>query len=485
MTSTDHRDRACPQSATHFGVCLAGLGVGLLLLWVLGWQHARWARLIPYTPLIPCLGVVVAVAACERLWPALRAPSATALSNEASRPVSFRRVGVRLWGLIATLALVAVTYWLLPEYRGTFYKPYWDFIRTIAPLGLLTPAYFCWMDRRMGDTCDDYYEFGRLALGGWREASRAKIARHLLGWTVKAFFLPLMTVYLSSEIESLYGAFQVPNPQSVSLFQVFYHLSYTLDLLFCVIGYTATLRIFDTQIRSVDQTGSGWIVALICYQPFYSVIGRYYLHYDDGVSWSHWLQSWPVVQTAWGALIVMLAMTYSLSTAAYGLRFSNLTHRGIITSGPYRFTKHPAYLAKNLSWWLIAVPFVSAQGWSAATRNCCLLGLLNLVYYARARTEERHLSRDPAYVAYALWMNHHGLLRSLVTIFPFMRYRASESSTMHECALGTRARVVHHPIHPAVIAANATHCALLRPRATRGLSFMNSTRKRATPDQIK
>jgi hypothetical protein len=58
-----------------------------------------------------------------------------------------------------------------------------------------------------------------------------------------------------------------------------------------------------------------------------------------------------------------------------------------------------------------------------ALRNCCLLGLVNLVYYVRARTEEQHLSRDPTYVAYALWINEHGLLRGLSRLLPFARYR--------------------------------------------------------------
>ena len=34
----------------------------------------------------------------------------------------------------------------------------------------------------------------------------------------------------------------------------------------------------------------------------------------------------------------------------FSFRFSNLTHRGIITSGPYRFTKHPSYVSKNIAW---------------------------------------------------------------------------------------------------------------------------------------
>ena len=55
-------------------------------------------------------------------------------------------------------------------------------------------------------------------------------------------------------------------------------------------------------------------------------------------------------------------------------RFSNLTHRGIITNGPYRYSKHPAYLAKNLSWWLVSMPFmitVSPLANAALLRCCC------------------------------------------------------------------------------------------------------------------
>ena len=72
----------------------------------------------------------------------------------------------------------------------------------------------------------------------------------------------------------------------------------------------------------------------------------------------------------------------------------------------------------------VSVPFISDQGWQMGLRNCCLLALLNLIYFARARTEERHLSRDPDYVAYALWINDHGLLRHVGRLLPFLRYRA-------------------------------------------------------------
>ena len=63
---------------------------------------------------------------------------------------------------------------------------------------------------------------------------------------------------------------------------------------------------------------------------------------------------------------------YGWAALSFGIRFSNLTHRGIITSGPYRFTKHPAYVAKNISWWLISIPFLPADGSPFTALQLCL-----------------------------------------------------------------------------------------------------------------
>ncbi|HEX3730974.1 MAG TPA: hypothetical protein VHV47_14275, partial [Opitutaceae bacterium] len=87
---------------------------------------------------------------------------------------------------------------------------------------------------------------------------------------------------------------------------------------------------------------------------------------------------------------------------SFGLRFSNLTHRGIVRFGPYYFTKHPAYLAKLCAFFLIAVPCCDTRGFGAQLRNCLMLAGLAGVYWVRAKTEERHLaSVDPAYSIYA------------------------------------------------------------------------------------
>ncbi len=410
---------------------MLALAVGLTVIWCLArgplstpGRESPWAH-IPYQPLIPCLAVFAVIVIAEWLLRRMRGlAAADELASAPLRTLSLRRVALRLLGFAGTLALVAAGYWLFPEYRAGFYQPYWQFLETLAPCVILVPLYFLWADTRARTPEDEFLQFGRLLTGGTSGVDAAVIRRHLLGWTVKAFFLPLMTVYLAEEFNFLYGLVRLLNLSAFTRYDAWFHLCYAIDLLFCVIGYTATTRLLDSHMRSVEPTLAGWLVALICYQPFYSLLGRSYLQYEGSVTWDVWLNPLPQLRDGVGIAIIVLSVIYAVSTVAFGLRFSNLTHRGIITGGPYRFTKHPAYLSKNLSWWLISVPFAWNDGALSAVRHCVLLLLLNGVYFLRARTEERHLSRDPAYVAYALWINHHGFLAGAGRVLPWLRYRA-------------------------------------------------------------
>jgi hypothetical protein len=49
---------------------------------------------------------------------------------------------------------------------------------------------------------------------------------------------------------------------------------------------------------------------------------------------------------------------------------------------------------------------------------------VNVIYYLRARTEERHLSWDPVYRQYATLMNERSLFRGLARWLPFLRYQS-------------------------------------------------------------
>jgi protein-S-isoprenylcysteine O-methyltransferase Ste14 len=413
-----------PQSAANFAVNLVALAVGLAVLYVMVDSQWTWiGDYLSYPPLLPCVAVFLVIAFVEwRLRRLGRLPALEGIANERLRRVQLARVALRLFGLAATLVLIAFAYWLFPEYSGTFYGPYWKFLRSMAPLLLLAPLYCLWIDSYVDEQHDELVEFGRLLLRRPLGAP-ALIRRHLLGWTVKGFFLPLMTVYLYNDYNSLLAMYRQAGNDAFGFYDFWFTLSYTIDLLFCVVGYSAAVRIFDSHIRSAEPTLLGWVAALVCYQPIYSIINQNYLPYEGQMNYWSWLQAWPGLRDAWAILIIGLLMIYALSTVAFGLRFSNLTHRGIITSGPYRFTKHPAYLSKNLSWWLISIPFITNQGAAVALRHCCALLLVNGLYFLRARTEERHLSRDPLYVAYARWIDAHGLLRGLGRVRTWVRPR--------------------------------------------------------------
>ncbi|KMS55136.1 hypothetical protein V474_19020 [Novosphingobium barchaimii LL02] len=114
----------------------------------------------------------------------------------------------------------------------------------------------------------------------------------------------------------------------------------------------------------------------------------------------------------WAAVMVALTAIYAWATFAFGLRFSNLTYRGVLTNGPYRFTRHPAYLSKNLFWWTSTLPFIVTNGsLTDAVRNTVLLGVVSGIYYWRARTEEAHLlGEDAKYREYHAWMAQNALI---------------------------------------------------------------------------
>jgi len=123
------------------------------------------------------------------------------------------------------------------------------------------------------------------------------------------------------------------------------------------------------------------------------------------------LAGYPLLLWAWGALLVFLPGVYAWATMIFGLGFSNLTYRGVLTNGPYRFTRHPAYLSKYLFWWCATLPFLVTNGSTVdSIRNTLVLALVSAVYWWRAKTEEpRLLAEDAKYREYHAWMGENAL----------------------------------------------------------------------------
>jgi protein-S-isoprenylcysteine O-methyltransferase Ste14 len=397
-----------PPSATSGVVAWSGVGAMLLAVTILNFYAP--SKQISHLALIVMAAAAAGIFVPDLLWQkvqrrALVAPQAG----------SWTRALTKFLGLIGAVGGIALLYWLFPEYGAKgFYENYWSALRVLLPLwAALALPYLYWVDRRLPEPHDALWQLGRLLLLQRRDVSGAVVGQHLLGWLVKGFFLPLMFTYFCGNLDKLLHYDLKLLHGFGGYYDWAYFTLYFIDVAMVSMTYLMSLKLTDTHIRSTEPTAFGWLVALLCYEPFWSLIGRQYLAYDTGPGWGAYFSALPALYALWGSMILVLVVVYVWSTVAFGARFSNLTHRGIITNGPYRYTKHPAYLAKNLSWWLISMPFMPGSGALHTLRSCALLAGLNVIYYLRAKTEERHLARDPVYQQYVQWIDAHGLLRFL------------------------------------------------------------------------
>jgi protein-S-isoprenylcysteine O-methyltransferase Ste14 len=176
-----------------------------------------------------------------------------------------------------------------------------------------------------------------------------------------------------------------------SLFWACFQLILFVDTLLFTLGYIIEIPALGNRIRSVDPTFFGWFICLACYPPFNDFTGRF-LEWQSS-DFPHFAN--PAIHfIANIALLVSLAI-YSWASVALGFKASNLTNRGIVESGPYACVRHPAYAAKNLAWWIGALPnlyllFAAGNARGAAYALFALAGW-TAIYVLRAITEERHL----------------------------------------------------------------------------------------------
>jgi protein-S-isoprenylcysteine O-methyltransferase Ste14 len=205
---------------------------------------------------------------------------------------------------------------------------------------------------------------------------------------VKLFFTPIMVSWaigglcnISNGLRSFQWSVHAVNAYLV-------HLLIFADTVIFSLGYLLESKYLKNEIKSVEPTLLGWIVCLLCYPPFNAFSFKPFDSYIIRVSMSY--PAW--IHVVLLCLITCLWGIFVWASVALGFKASNLTNRGIVGSGPYRFVRHPAYTAKLLIWILQGV-FLAQFG------IFILLGFI-IVYGLRAWTEERHLSRDPDYLTY-------------------------------------------------------------------------------------
>lgn len=415
---------ARPRSAVSHGVGLAGLA-GLF----------AWLAVARYYGMNGPNAALASVVACGVpmvLWSLLvdkvhRNPSTGIDWDKPLAPLSATLdiSIVKLAGLWATWGIIGFAYYVLRYYWTGQYAFAMQLFGWIAvPLLLISIPYVLWIDRRLIEPRDGAHAFGSWLLGKGEAADSTAIFAHWRAWAVKGFFLAFMVSIVPGNFAPLIDTpvkHIVGNPVAIAGFAI--ALLYMIDVHLATVGYALTMRPLDAHIREANPYGMAWVAALICYPPFVLMNPGGPLNYEaGGQAWNVWLAEWPVLLWIWAIAIIVLTAIYAWATVAFGLRFSNLTHRGIITHGPYAWTRHPAYVSKNLFWWLSALPMLPATGDIAdAVRNTVLLALVSGVYYWRAKTEEQHLLADPEYRAYWAWAQDHALLPRL-----FKRFNGQE-----------------------------------------------------------
>ncbi|MFO6445532.1 methyltransferase family protein [Erythrobacter sp. NE805] len=329
---------------------------------------------------------------------------------------------VKLVGLWATWALLAAFYALARWYWSGPYLFAMEVLSgAILPLVMLSVPYVIWLDRFLVEPRDGAFHFGAFVVGGGvfgREQWEASaIAKHWRAWAIKGFFGAFMISILPPGFAQVVTADPVQLiDRPVDFVMLLVTLLFLVDVQIGTVGYLVTFRPLDSHIRSGNPFLAGWLAALLCYPPFvWGIIGpdNQILSYEYAApGWAHWLAGNDALLWAWGGILVVLTGIYAWATVAFGIRFSNLTYRGVLTHGPYRLTRHPAYLSKNLFWWASVMPFMLTSGtWLEGVRNCVFLLIVNGIYYWRARTEEAHLlAEDPKYREYHAWMEQHGVI---------------------------------------------------------------------------
>ena len=212
---------------------------------------------------------------------------------------------------------------------------------------------------------------------------------------VKLFYFPIMLVgVLSTGYSIIYFA---NNPPSLGQVKEIYYLGWSLliflDTSIFAFAYLFESKFLNNEIKSVEPTLLGWAAALATYFPFNVAV------YE---AWAVAIPSLPlpffyrgyIFGITCAVIALIFWVVYVWASFSLGYKAGNLVNRGVVSRGPYAYIRHPAYVAKNLAWLFALLPVISNG------KALAIWGLTLGIYYLRAVTEERHLSRDPEYVHY-------------------------------------------------------------------------------------
>jgi steroid 5-alpha reductase family enzyme len=415
-SSFTHFRMALPKSRSHWIDPFLILAVMIGVYWPLSTSS------LVNTQIAMIIGVVLTVLMC--LLEFSRIPWSKIPQPSVPLGTVFSRVSIKWLGTMLGVGFVLFCWWGLSEYKRGYFAPLFYALPYMLPaVPIVTFLCIFFTEWRLGPVEQhEGTQFGRFLLGQWSKIDWLIFRKEILSWLIKGFFLPLNFVELVHSINRIRGkelsALDMPFPQMEAFIAT---MIYTAIIASILPGYAFSARLFNTQVKKVDHSWFGWMVTLGCYAPLYAGVSMWFDYRENMQGMKPWAavsQGNEWLMYALGGVILLCELTHYWGEAQMGVRSSNLTNRGIITVGPYRFCKHPVYVSKCIAWTLLWMPFLAGVTPLECVRLTLLMFCMFAVFLMRGWVEERLLSDDPDYVSYALWIDKHGAFAFMGRLIP-------------------------------------------------------------------
>lgn len=339
-------------------------------------------------------------------------------------------------GVLVGIAFIFFLVWLFPAYDNAVNLS--RLREAILPtLAFVIPASLILIfatEYILGEKRDGTFQIGLLARMRVREINWTIFFDGVREWLLRCFFL-LINFYAIVWYIAYLRAYGLPD-----IHGDFVTFISRLDLaIFGLIvgsilpGYIFASRLIGTELKKVDRTWFAWAINLSCYPPINNALFGSWVRYvpaseTDAIyngtpAWAYHTIDHPALLFFTAFLIIFFAIIHLWGEAIVGIRAANISMRGIITTGPFAFTKHPIYVSKCFQWACLYFPVLNAVGVVNPIQSGILFLLVCAIYEGRALGEERLLSTDPNYVQYALYMDKHSMFAWVGRKFPIMSYK--------------------------------------------------------------
>ena len=331
--------------------------------------------------------------------------------------------------VIILLAGCVLTVWsLVYEYQRSEYKPLFEAMPYVLPtLPFVIFFWVLWTEWRLGPANDYVAALSDRLFHGRAITDWIDLRNSLMGWCVRGFFLPLnftSAVFMIPRFRGHEASFMDKN--WVEQVQFLDSIIFAMLIIAIIPGYCFSARILNTSVKKTDHSWFGWMVTLFCYPPINRGTGSGWFVYhikETSQNWVTWFGTEGTAVIITGSALLVCYFVHYWAEAIFCLRSSHLTNRGIITNGPFRICKHPVYVSKCIAWFITFLPFLTYPNVILGNITITLGSFaFCLVYIGRGWVEERLLSTDPDYVAYALWMDKHSWFSFVGRHIPLMSF---------------------------------------------------------------